>query len=525
MKRSALALAVWLWSSLAALAGVTCTVPFNLQNNTTADATQVMANYNALITCLGNAAAAGANNDITSLLGLTTPIGPTVGGSSTYIGGTSTGSANAQVVATTAPTGFTLTQGYTVIFKAGFTNTTATTLNVNAQGATNVFKATAAGPAALTGGEIFSGQLIIATYDGTEFLISPFPLAGWGLLSGAGGIQMSTANPPLGFDACSNLSITASVTASTLVLTFNGNNGSAPSATNPILCSFRDATIANGDPVWATATAALTINTNAAGATLATTNNVPFRFWIVLFNNSSTLVPAIINASTSTPNTQIFSLSESVPQSSTAISAAATSAGVYYTPNGTTVSSKSFRIVGYLEYSSGLATAGTYSSVPTKVQLFGPGTKKPGDVVQHVRTQLATVATGSTQTPYDNTVPQNSEGVLFMTQAITPVSPINYLAVSSRASLSASGAGVATMALHRDGGAALAASNYNYAATDQAAFLGIEYLALANVATSTSFTIRGGASSVGTTTFNGVSGAGIYGGVSNSYISINEIMN
>lgn len=48
-------------------AGVPCTLPFNLQNNTVADATQVMANYNAIVTCLGSAAAAGVNSDITNL--------------------------------------------------------------------------------------------------------------------------------------------------------------------------------------------------------------------------------------------------------------------------------------------------------------------------------------------------------------------------------------------------------------------------------------------------------------------------
>ena len=41
-------------------AGVSCTLPFVLTNGTIADATQVMANYNALVTCLGSAAAAGA---------------------------------------------------------------------------------------------------------------------------------------------------------------------------------------------------------------------------------------------------------------------------------------------------------------------------------------------------------------------------------------------------------------------------------------------------------------------------------
>lgn len=75
---------------LPAKANVSCSVPFNLTNGTTADASQVMANYNAIIACLANAAAAGANTDITALLGLTTPISPTQGGSSVFIGGAAT---------------------------------------------------------------------------------------------------------------------------------------------------------------------------------------------------------------------------------------------------------------------------------------------------------------------------------------------------------------------------------------------------------------------------------------------------
>lgn len=158
-----------IWYATPSRSGVSCSVPFNLQNNTIADATQVMANYNALITCLGNAAAAGANSDITSLLGLLTPIPPTSGGSNVFIAGTSTGSANAQVVASTTPTGFTLTNGYSVIFTAGFTNTGAMTLNVNAQGAKSVFHISPGGVEALTGGEVVSGQLVHAIYDGTQF--------------------------------------------------------------------------------------------------------------------------------------------------------------------------------------------------------------------------------------------------------------------------------------------------------------------------------------------------------------------
>jgi hypothetical protein len=58
-----------------AKAGVPCSVPFTLTNGTTADANQVMANYNAILTCLSvSAAANGINADITALSALTTPL-------------------------------------------------------------------------------------------------------------------------------------------------------------------------------------------------------------------------------------------------------------------------------------------------------------------------------------------------------------------------------------------------------------------------------------------------------------------
>jgi hypothetical protein len=126
-------------------------------------------------------------------------------------------------------------------------------------------------------------------------------------------------------------------------------------------------------------TSALTISTFATGASLGSTNSVPFRFWIVAFDNASTVVLGLITCSAPT---QVFPLDETAIQRSVAMTAGATSTGVFYTPNGTTVTSKAYRILGYLEYASGLATAGTYATAPTKVQLFGPGVKKPGAIVQ-----------------------------------------------------------------------------------------------------------------------------------------------
>jgi len=76
-------------------------------------------------------------------------------------GGTSTGSANAQVIATTSPPVFSLVGNPTVTFNAGFSNTGATTLNVVSTGVINVLKKTPAGLVALVTGDMIAGQLVI----------------------------------------------------------------------------------------------------------------------------------------------------------------------------------------------------------------------------------------------------------------------------------------------------------------------------------------------------------------------------
>jgi len=219
------------------------------------------------------------------------------------------------------------------------------------------------------------------------------------LAADGGDLLVSTLNPMRGFDAPINLKIAAAVASNILTVTLSGNNGSAFSQTNPLLVPFRNSTAANGDPVWASATSALTIAT-VVGGTFGAANSAPFRLWIVLFNNAGTIVPALINCWK--PNTNIFPLDETQPQTTVAMTSGSTSAGVFYTPAGTTLTTKSFRIVGFLEYSAGLATAGTFGIVPTNLTLFGPGVKKPGDVVQRAYgasgTQTSTTSSTATST-------------------------------------------------------------------------------------------------------------------------------
>ena len=167
MRKSLLSLILSLWTSIAA-AGVPCTLPFNLQNNTIADATQVMANYNALVSCLANAAAAGVNADITQLLGLSSPLGPTFGGTQYFYGGTTTGSATAQVISV-GPSSFSIQQGTQVSFNVGFSTTGPTLLNVNSTGNFPLFRHTTQGNWHFVGGEWMAGDRVSVEWDGSQW--------------------------------------------------------------------------------------------------------------------------------------------------------------------------------------------------------------------------------------------------------------------------------------------------------------------------------------------------------------------
>lgn len=180
-----------------------------------------------------------------------------------------------------------------------------------------------------------------------------------------------------------NCTIAASVASNILTVAVKDNTGADPSSASPCYFNYRNATAATGSTSLVKQTAALSVSTNATGASLGTANGVPFRLWVVVFNNAGANVLALWQSVTggSSPSA-IAPINEGAVASATGFSGSATSAGTFYCPNGTTITSKAFRILGYLEWSSGLTTAGTYASGPTAIQVFGPAIKKPGDVVQ-----------------------------------------------------------------------------------------------------------------------------------------------
>ena len=162
------ALGLMILSPFFADAQIIPSIPYTLTNGSLADATQVMGNFNTIVTDTNaNAATAGANTDITSLTGLTTPLANTYGGTVISTGGVTGGSANAQTLTTVIPSAFALVIGNIVTGIAGYTNTGPMTLTVAGGSPQSVVVPTPSGLLSTPANSLVSGQTFVGIYDGT----------------------------------------------------------------------------------------------------------------------------------------------------------------------------------------------------------------------------------------------------------------------------------------------------------------------------------------------------------------------
>ncbi len=230
------------------------------------------------------------------------------------------------------------------------------------------------------------------------------------------------ALPSFQANASSLWGLSASVATNILTVALTTASGSTPSASTPVTLSFRNATTATGDMTTISVTAASTIAVPNT-ATLGTSNSVPFRLWVVAFNDGGTVRLGVMNCTIPTAHSaSIYQLAAWGLASSTAITTGSDSAQVFYT--GSAVTSKAYTVLGYVTYESGLATAGTWSAAPDRVQAYVAGTPLPGQVVQ-VRTATYATQTTSSSATYADTG---------LTVAITPTSAANGVKVDCRLS-------------------------------------------------------------------------------------------
>jgi hypothetical protein len=146
-------------------------------------------------------------------------------------------------------------------------------------------------------------------------------------------------------------------------------------------------------------------------------------------------------------------------------------------------------------------------------------------VLQVANFQTGALATGSTQIPTDNTIPQNTEGNEYMSLAFTPTSATSKLRIEVvvMASSSANSQWI-TAALFQDSTAnALASAPTFQAAATAMNCISFSYWMTAGTTSATTFKVRAGGSLAGTTSFNGSAAGGVQGGVMASSITITEI--
>lgn len=300
--------------------------------------------------------------------------------------------------------------------------------------------------------------------------------------------------------------------------------GTDPTASDPIYIVFRNATGSTGDYTVLTITSAISLSISS-GSTLGTVNGQAFRLWLVCFNDGGTPRLGLINCLNPNP-WNIYPLGQfpTVTSAAEGGAGAADSVWVFYT--SIAVTTKPYTVLGYFVWESGLATAGTWSAVASRIDPFRPGSLLPGALVSQVENFTGTVATGTTSIPNDNTIPQITEGDQYMSQAITPTSAANVLNVEAQGVFSHSSAVRLIMALFQDAGAnALATVSQVVSSTTlMLPSTRLAYAGLAAGTASTTFRIRAGGTTGATMTFNGEVGGALFNGTLNSYLRVRELM-
>lgn len=446
--------------------------------------------------------------------------------------GTATGTDTILLTATDVPTSY--INGQRFRFIAAANNTGAVTVNVNSIGARDLVRA---------GGIALAANDIIANYPyEIEYVsaIDDFVIRGVdGLFSGSESAVVPADADVLFFLDASNgnsaskailaglvhqagllLNVSWSVTVSgnAITVALKTAAGADPSTSDPVRIGFRSATLTTSATEFITVTSALSM-TVSAGSTLGFSNSESGRIYIGLINNSGTVELCVWR---SLNGTGLFNPSEYALHSTTAEggAGAADSAAVIYST--TARSSVPLIVGGYFDIQTS-STAGNWSNAPTAVQVMGPGIPRTGDIVQSARDEDSVYATSTTSVPFDNTIPQRTEGNELMSVSVTPSSAVNLLDFSAQAVLGHSNNAVMIMSLFSSSDSDAIATVVNQYLTDEVRTPSISARQVSGTTSSTTFSVRAGSQNTESIYFNGDNAAAVFGGACSSFLEVKEV--
>jgi len=182
----------------------------------------------------------------------------------------------------------------------------------------------------------------------------------------------------------------------------------------------------------------------------------------------------------------------------------------------------------YLHEAKGASTAAAgqvLTATGSGTAIFqSPATGGSGSIVQTLTSLTQSTSTGTTTIPFDNTIPQSTEGTNFISGSITPTAIGNKIQVEVNVFGAYSVAAHVIAALFQDANVnTLAASSMQTTTTDQDVHLTLVYQFVAAATTSTTIKLNIGGSTAGTFTLNGNAGAAVFGGAATSSMRLTEI--
>lgn len=240
-------------------------------------------------------------------------------------------------------------------------------------------------------------------------------------------VQLVGANTPL------NLQISATAASNKLTIAVKTLAGNDPSPSSPIFVGFRSQTLTSGNTIIGTITAPLSFTLNAASS-MGCVTTVACRLWgelICQTEASGVCTSVLVGLSVQSSNAACYPILENALQTTGSGTGGGTTLNTIQT-SVSALSNKAVRIAFYVEAT--WVTSVGWSTSPTIVQLFGPGTLKPCAPVQ----QLYITTGGGVACTTGGYVTTS------VSAAITPTSAINLIVINAVAAQVSNTAGDST---------------------------------------------------------------------------------